>query len=134
MIRRLLKHGFAVAVLWLLRRYEQVSLDLLKIRAAVYYVRGVQTARSAAIVGLLVVGVVVLLASGFVLVPIGLAVLIYGLSGSWVAACVVLLVLGALYVIVPLLVLRRFMSERAWMSFFKVDDLVARFTRKSTSD
>jgi hypothetical protein len=134
MMRRLLKHGFAVAVLWLLRRYKQVSLDLLKIRAAIYYVRGVRAARSAAIVGLMAVGVVVLLASGFVLVPIGLAVLIYGLSGSWVAACIVLLVLGALYVIVPLFVLRRCMSERAWMSFFKVDDLVARFTRKSTTD
>ena len=134
MMRRLLKDGFAVAILWLLRRYKQVSLDLLKIRAAIYYVRGVQTARLGVMAILAAVGAVVVLASGFILVPIGLAVLIYGLSGSWVAACAVLLVLGALYMIVPLYVLRRCMSERAWMSFFKVDDLVARVADKPKTD
>jgi hypothetical protein len=42
--------------------------------------------------------------------------------------------MGCLYVIVPLWILRRFyMSERAWMSFFKVEDLVARVTRQATT-
>lgn len=134
MIRWLLKRAFAVAAIWLLRRYKQISLDLLKIRAAILYVRGVQGARSAAIAGLMAAGLIALLGAGFVLLPVGLAILIYGLSGSWVAPCIVLLVLGALYLIVPLYVLGRVMSERAWMSFFKVDALVARVTGKRTSE
>jgi hypothetical protein len=134
MIRCLLKRVLAVAGIWLLRRYKRMSLDLLKIRAATYYVRGVQSARAATIVGLMAVGLVAMMGAGFIILPIGLTILLYRLSGSWVAACVALLVLGGLYVIVPLCILRRCMSERAWMSFFKVEELVARVTRKPTRE
>ena len=133
MIVSMLKRIFGVAAVWLLGRYTQVSLDLLKIRAAVYYVRGVQGARAATIAVLLALGLIAIVGAGFVILPIGLAILVYGLSHSWVAACVVLLVMGGLYVTVPLCILRRCMSERAWMSFFKVGDLVARVTRKPTT-
>ena len=135
MFRWLLKRVPAVAAIWLLRRYKQMSLDLLKIRAAIYYVRGVQSARGAAVVALIVLGLLAIIGAGFLILPFGLAILIYGLSQSWVAACIALLVIGALYLIVPLCILRRYyMSERAWMSFFKVDDLIARVTRKSTTE
>jgi len=135
MFRWLLKRVPAVAAIWLLRRYKQMSLDLLKIRAAIYYVRGVQSARGAAVVALIVLGLLAIIGAGFLILPFGLAILIYGLSQSWVAACIALLVIGALYVIVPLCILRRYyMSERAWMSFFKVDDLIARVTRKSSTE
>jgi len=43
-----------------------------------------------------------------------------------------LLVIGGLYIIVPLCILRRYMSERSWMSFFKVEDIIARVTGKPT--
>ena len=130
MITWLLKRASAVAVFWLLRRYKRISLDLLKIRAAIYYVRGVQSARAAAIGGLLALGSLAVMGAGFLILSIGLTILLYGLSHSWVAACIALLIMGGLYVIVPLCILRRCMSERAWMSFFKVEDLVARVTRK----
>ena len=133
MIASLLKRALGVAASWLVRRYMQVSLDLLKIRAAMYYVRGVQGARAATIAVLLALGLIAIMGAGFMILPIGLAILVYGLSHSWVAACIVLLVMGGLYVIVPLCILRRCMSERAWMSFFKVGDLVARVTRKPTT-
>jgi hypothetical protein len=133
MIAWLLKRAFAVAAIWFLRRYKQVSLDLLKIRAAIYYVRGVQSARAAAIGVLMALGLIAVMGAGFMILPIGLTILLYGLSHSWVAACIALLVMGGLYVIVPLCILRRCMSERAWMSFFKVEDLVARVTRKPTT-
>lgn len=134
MIAWLLKRASTVAVIWLLRRYQQMSLDLLKIRAAIYYVRGVQSVRATAAAALMAQGLLAVMGAGFVILPIGLAILIYGLSHSWVAACVALLVMGGLYVIVPLCILRRYMSERAWMSFFKVEDLIARVTRKSTTE
>ncbi len=130
MIRWLLKRGLAVAALWLLRRYKTISLDLLKIRAAVYYVKGVQTARSAAAAGLTAAGLIAGIGAGLVLLPAGAAVLVYGLSGSWVASCVILLAVGALYLAVCLCILRRCMSERAWMRFFKVDELVAKVTER----
>ncbi len=130
MITWLLKRSFTVAAIWLLRRYKQTSLDLAKIRAAIYYVRGVQNARAAAIAAMMVLGLLAVMGAGFLILPIGLTILIYGLSHSWIAACIALLVIGCLYVIVPLWILRRFyMSERVWMSFFKVEDLVARVTR-----
>ena len=134
MIAGLLKRAFAVAGIWLLQQYKQVSLELLKIRAAIYYVRGVQGARAAAIAVLMALGLIAVMGAGFMILPIGLTILVYGLSHSWVAACIVLLVMGGLYVIVPLCILRRYMSERAWMSFFKVEDLVARVTRKPTTE
>ena len=134
MIAQVLKRGFAFAVIWLLRRYEQASLDLIKIRAAIYYVRGVQSARAAAVAVMVALGLLAVMGAGFLILPFGLAILLYGLSHSWAAACIALLAMGALYVIVPLCILRRYyVSERAWMSFFKVDDLVARITRKPTN-
>jgi hypothetical protein len=134
MIRWLLKRGIAVAALWLLRRYKALSLDLLNIRAATYYVRGVQATRTAALASLTAAGLIAVIGAGFAVLPVGLAVLIYGLSGSWVAPCALLLVLGALYLIVPLIILSRCMSERSWMRSFKVDELIARVTGKSESD
>jgi hypothetical protein len=134
MIAWLLKRASAAAFIWLFRRYRQMSLDLLKIRAAVYYVRGVQSARAAAIAVLIALGLLAVMGAGFLLLPIGLAILLYGLSHSWVAACIALLVMGGLYIIVPLYILRHhYLSERAWMSFFKVEELVARVTRKPTN-
>lgn len=134
MIGWLLKRLPAALAIWLLRRYKRISLDLLKIRAAIYYVRAVQGARAAAIAALLALGLIAVMGAGFVILPIGLTILLYELSHSWVAACVALLVVGALYVIVPLCIFRRLMSERAWMSFFKVQDLIARVTGKSTTE
>ncbi len=130
MIGWLLKRGIAVAFLWLLRRYKRISLGLLKIQAAMYYVKGIQAARSGAVCAVCAAGLIALMGAGFVLLPAGLAVLLYGLSGSWVASCVVLLALGAVYLIVSLLALRRCLSERAWMRFFKVDELVAKVTER----
>jgi hypothetical protein len=130
MIPQFLKRAFTAAVIWLLRRYRQISLDLLKIKGAIYYVRGVQAARSVSIISLLVMGLIATIGAGLALLPIGLAVLIRGLGGSWIAAGLTVLVLGALYVIAPLCIFRHFMTERAWMTMFKTDELIARVTRK----
>jgi|WetSurMetagenome_2_1015567.scaffolds.fasta_scaffold14245_3 hypothetical protein len=130
MIRDLLKRALAVAALWLLKRYEQTALDLIKIRAAVYYVKAVQGARMAAMGFLALLGAIALVGAGLVILPVGLAVLLYVLLHSWIAPCVVLLVMGALYVIAPLYIVHRFLSERAWMRIFKVDDIIDRATGK----
>jgi hypothetical protein len=134
MIGDLLKRALAVAAIWLLKRYEQTALDLLKIRGAIYYVRAVQGARMAAMGALALLGAIALVGAGLVILPVGLAVLLYILLHSWVASCVVLLVMGALYVIVPLYIVRRFMSERAWVRFFKIEGLIDRVTDKPRAE
>jgi hypothetical protein len=133
MISLLLKRAAAAAV-WLSRPYRRAALDLFEIQAAAFYVRGVQTARKAARTGLLAVGLIALMGAGFVILPMGLAILIYGLSGSWVATGVALLILGGIYLIVPLWAYRRSMSARVWMGLFKADDIVARVTGKPRSE
>lgn len=134
MTPRFLKRAVTAAVIWLVRRYRRISLDLLKIKGAIYYVRGVQAARSISIVGLLVMGLIAVIGAGIALLPVGLAVLIYGWSGSWIAAGLTLLVLGALYVIVPVCIFRHFLSESEWMKMFKADELVARVTQKPPAE
>ncbi len=131
MIGWLLKRSLAFVSLWLVQRYARISLGLLKIRAAVCYVKGVQAARAAGAIALRAAGLIAIIAAGLVLLPAGIAVLVYGLGGGWVAICTLLIVTGALYVIVPLIILSRGMTEREWMRFFKVDDLVAHVTKGS---
>ena len=41
----------------------------------------------------------------------------------------VLLILGALYTLVPLFIIRRLCAEKTWMRFFKADKLVEQVTK-----
>lgn len=130
MMPQFLKRIFAAAVVWLLRRSRKLSVELLKIQAAIAYVRGVQTARAVTIVSQLVMALIVVFGAGVAFLPVGLAMVVYGYCGSLVAAGVTLLVIGALYVIVPLLLIQRVMSEPAWMRMFKADEVISNATQK----
>jgi hypothetical protein len=57
--------------------------------------------------------------------------LLYLVFQNWWAVGVTLLVLGMLYTLVPLLIIRRLCSEKTWMQFFKADKLVEQVTKKS---
>lgn len=128
---RLLRTLFATASVWLLNKYRQKSLELIKLEAAIGYVKGVRSARQAFMAILGIVLGAGLLAAGFVLLHIGLGMLLYLAFQSWWTVGVVFLALGILYTLVPLLIIQRLCAEKTWMKFFKADKLVAQVTKKT---
>ncbi len=123
-MNRLLRALLAVGPVWLLNRYRRSSLDLARIEGAICYVKGVRHARRAFLVGVAALGGLGLLAAGFVILHAGLFLLLFLAFGAgWVLAAT-LLILGVLYTLVPLAVLRRLCSQGAWMRFFKADRVV----------
>ncbi len=119
----------ATTSVWLLNKYRQKSLELIKLEAAIGYVKGVRSARQAFLAVLVVVLGAGLLAAGFVLLHIGLGILLYLIFQNWWALGLAILALGILYVIVPLLVIRRLCAEKTWMHFFKADKIVGQVTK-----
>lgn len=113
-------------VLRLLERYSQVSLDLVRIEAAVWYVRGVGAARQLFIGGLALSFVVALAVGGFVLLHVGLYALL-----PTPANAISLLSLGAIYLLIAILVLRWACAEKTWMKYSKAANFVERATGKS---
>ncbi|MBA4386445.1 MAG: hypothetical protein C0404_00600 [Verrucomicrobia bacterium] len=98
------------AVLWLLRRYKQLSVDLLKLNTVIWYVHGVRMARKVFLSFVFLALYFMLAASGFILLHIGL----YKLLPS-PANALALLALGATYLVLALLGLGCICSEEAWM-------------------
>ena len=130
MFTRLLRTLFTTASMWLLNKYRQTSLELIKLELAIGYVKGVRSARQAFLAVLVVVLGAGLLAAGFMLLHIGLGILLYLAFQNWWAVGVALLILGALYTLVPLFIIRRLCAEKTWMQFFKADKLVEQVTKK----
>ena len=109
----------------LARDYGRMSFDVLKIRAARWYVKGVAGARLAVIAHLLAIASLLLAAVGFVLLHVGVFML---LPLSPEAKGFLLVLLGVVYLALPILALRRAMSQAAWMKASKADDVVAKVT------
>ena len=124
-MKRILTGLLQALALALLRGYRRVSLDLLKIQAAVWYVRGVQTARSAFLAVLMLALCIAVGVVGFVLFHVGLFLLI---PWPWNAGA--LMALGAIYVIAALFVVRWLCSEKTWMKFSNADKYVKSTTKK----
>lgn len=101
------------------------SIDRLKIRAAVWYVKGVAGARVAFMSYVALLALLLLGAAGFILLHVGLFIV---LPLSLRVKGLLFLALGAVYLLVPLLALRRLCSQKTWMDFTRADDLVARVT------
>ena len=130
MFTRLLRTLFTTASMWLLNKYRQTSLELIKLELAIGYVKGVRSARQAFLAMLVVLLGAGLLAAGFMLLHIGLGILLYLAFQNWWAVGLVLLILGTLYTLVPLFIIRRLCAEKTWMQFFRADKLVEQVTKK----
>ena len=107
-------------LLWLLKQYRRLSIDLVKIEAAIWYVRGVQTARRLFLSALALVLCLLLGAVGFVLLHIGLYVLL-----PWPANAMVLMSLGLIYVGIALAGLAWACSEKTWMRCSRANEYTA---------
>jgi hypothetical protein len=111
-----------------LKSYQQNTVDLMKIEAASYYIKGVGKARKAFVGHLLLSGVQFLLLAGFLLIHAGLFLYL-----DWPIKDKALLALGlgAGYFIVALVAILRFCSQKKWMEFSGADEWVSKLTRKS---
>ena len=107
-------------LLWLLKQYRRLSIDLVKIEAAIWYVRGVQTARRL-FLSALAVGLCLLLGGvGFILLHIGLYALL-----PWPVNAIVLMSLGVIYMGIAVAGLAWACSEETWMRCSNADRCVA---------
>ena len=130
MFSRFIKGFATAAVLWFVNRYRRLSIDLVKIEAATYYIKAIQSGRRGFLSVLLIWLGIFFFALGVVLLHAGLFVWIYLWFQSLAAVAIGLLVLGGIYVVVILLIARQLLSEKAWMNFFKADKLVEDLTKK----
>src|SRR5450759_2259847 len=112
MIKYLLKGILSGIAIKLLDNYRHLSIQLLKIEAAKSYLHGVRMARLSAI-GLMRMGLVIaLICVGVLLLHAGLFIL---LPWTVEAKAVLGMFLGLAYVIIGGVVLRAAMDERTWM-------------------
>ena len=125
LMNQFMKGLFGRAGLWLLRHYRLLSIDLLKIKGAIWYIRGVRTARKAYIGVVLFFLCLALVTAGFILLHVGLFALLPAPANA-----ITLLVLGAIYLIVGLSALAATCSEKRWMKLSRADRMVARATKQ----
>ena len=131
MFNRLIK-GLATAIaFWFMNRYRRLSVDLVKIEAATYYLKAIKSGRAGFLAALLVWLGIFFFALGVVLLHASLFMGLYLWFQSLAAVAIGLFVLGGIYMIVILIIASRFLSEEAWMKFFRADQLVAGLTRKN---
>ncbi len=124
---RLCKTFLAVGLLTLLKRYEKNTVTLVQIEAASYYVKGVSKARSVFIFYLIFSCLLLLLLAGFVFLHV--ALFIY-LSWSPQAKAILLMVLSVVYIMIGLVGIFLFCSQKQWMKFSKANTLVEKLTTK----
>ena len=101
--------------------YCWTMLELLKVKAAITYLRIIRGARRLVIMLAVLVFCAVILACGFLLVPIALLLFM-----PWEphTKAVVGIVIGAAYILVPTIVAWVLLSERRWLRVSRADELL----------
>jgi hypothetical protein len=112
MFKNLIKGLLAGIAVKLLDKYRHLSIQLLKIEAAKYYLHGVQMARWS-VIGLMGLGLVIaLICVGVLLFHAGLFIL---LPWTVEAKAAFGMILGLAYVLIGAISLRAATNERMWM-------------------
>ena len=103
------------------RAIVEPALRRAKIRAVIWYVELVQSARESAVVFVTLAFCVVLMAGGAILIPVALCLFMpwQPLTKALVGCTV-----GAIYLFVPLVVVVVLMSEKRWMRMSRADVMV----------
>ncbi len=111
----------------LIKQKRRAAIDWLKIRAAIWYLRGVAQARLIAVrIGLVIAGLL-LATAGFIAFHVGIFLWLpvsLALKGLLLAA------LGLIYVVLGWLVVRHLLSERAWLRSSGAQGFVDQMTRR----
>lgn len=124
-MERLISRLLGGLALLVLRNYQKLSLEWVRIRGAIVYVEGVRVARSGFLVILWLGLCLVLGGSGLVMFHVGLFLL---LPHDWRAAA--LMGMGAIYMIAALLVIRWLSAEKTWMECSQAKRIVEAATRR----
>ena len=105
----------------LIESYIRTTLDLLKVEATIVYVNGVKTARRVIILLCLLIFCTIILACGFILIPIALC-----LYMPWTpeTKATVAIIFGAVYVLIPVLVMSGLLSQKRWMKMTGANEMV----------
>jgi hypothetical protein len=100
---------------------KSASLDLIRIKTVTVYLKIVDNVRKSVLGGVMLLLALMLLVVGFVALHIGAFILI---DMSIRTAGIVTLCLGAVYFLVPFIVILRLTSEKTWMEISKSSKLV----------
>lgn len=103
------------------RATVEPTLRRAKIRAVIWYLELVQSARKSAIVFGALIFCIVIMAGGAILIPLALCLFM-----PWqpVTKALVGCAVGAIYLFLPLIVVIVLMSEKRWMRISRADVLV----------
>lgn len=103
------------------RALVEPSVRRAKIRAVIYYLETIQTARQAVMIIGGIIFCFVIMAGGAVLIPLALCLFMpwQPLTKALVASA-----FGVVYLFAPLVVANVLMSEKRWMSMLRADALV----------
>jgi len=130
MFNHLFKGLVTAVFFWFVNRYRRISIDVLKLEAAGYYLKGIQAGRQGLLSILKLWLAVFFFALGIVLLHAALFVGLYIWTQSIGAVALGLLALGGIYVGVIFAAACILLSEKSWMQYFKADKLVEELTRK----
>jgi hypothetical protein len=126
-VRQILAGLAGAIVTSLLQEYRRVSVQWLKIQAAIWYVKGVAQARRIAVRIVAVVAALLLAMVGFILFHVGLFL---WLPVSLATKGLLLAALGLIYLVVAGLVIRALLSERSWLRNSGASDFIEGATRR----
>ena len=106
---------------WLTSTYLEPSLKMLKLRAAIYYLEGVKGAHRILILICLLVFVITLIGASLVMIPLALLLFM-----PWEPAtkAIVGIIIGAIYLLVPVITLISLLSEKRWMRLTGATDIL----------
>jgi hypothetical protein len=110
----------------LIESYVRTIVDLLKIEAAIAYLKMLQGTRRFVIVTMLLFFFVVVLGCGFLLIPIALLLFM-----PWApeTKAIVGICIGAAYVVIPIIVISMLLSEKRWIRWSGVGKLIRQVNR-----
>jgi hypothetical protein len=110
----------------LIESYVRTIVDLLKIEAAIAYLKVLQGTRRFVIVTMLLFFFVVVLGCGFLLIPIALLLFM-----PWApeTKAIVGICIGAAYVVIPTIVISMLLSEKRWIRWSGVGKLIRQVNR-----
>ena len=120
-MNRFLKGLLSGAGIWLLSQLRHLSLDLLKAKAGEWYVGGVRAARKVYLLFAALALCAVLAGAGFILLHVGLFALL-----PHPIDAIVLMALGAVYMLIGLGVIARLCNEKMWLRVTRAERFVKR--------
>ncbi len=97
---------------WLKNTYLEPVIRSLKAQAAVVYIEAIKGTRRILVLLCLLVFVITLVGAGLVLIPLSLLQLTEDGQTKAIAGTIV----GAVYILVPLVAMRPLLSEKRWLS------------------